>query len=288
MNTKTDLLPSPSPNPQILFSTESSIPNRRPPRPCLVGSRAEDRWENGSAKTSGDSDDILNTTAVNTSGVTLIELLAVIAILALLAALLLPMMSRVTELSRRAMCIGNLRQIGIATQAYASENEGKLPLGYSGNYPMAASASGLSGYPENKGIIALLPYLGAASENDLDAEKKANVKVFFCPSGIVTFEKNWAGFSVRSSGYMQYCGWQNSFDSDYATAPSTNRDKQTAMIWSDLTTTDIALSNHRNSNDDPVGANCLFLDGHVEWKNISELTHSISRFGFNYMFLPNK
>jgi len=60
---------------------------------------------------------------------TLVELLVVIAIIALLAALLLPALSRAKESGRKAACLSNLRQIGLAIHGYAQDNDGKIPYG---------------------------------------------------------------------------------------------------------------------------------------------------------------
>jgi prepilin-type N-terminal cleavage/methylation domain-containing protein/prepilin-type processing-associated H-X9-DG protein len=54
------------------------------------------------------------------SGFTLIELLVVIAIIAILIALLLPAVQAAREAARRAQCVNNLKQIGLATLNFES------------------------------------------------------------------------------------------------------------------------------------------------------------------------
>jgi prepilin-type N-terminal cleavage/methylation domain-containing protein/prepilin-type processing-associated H-X9-DG protein len=61
-------------------------------------------------------------------GFTLIELLVVIAIIAVLIALLLPAVQAAREAARRAQCINNLKQIGLAIYNYESAG-GSYPMG---------------------------------------------------------------------------------------------------------------------------------------------------------------
>lgn len=71
-----------------------------------------------------------------TRAFTLIELLVVISIIALLIAILLPVLSKARDSARKMQCLANLKQLAIASTAFAVDHNGETP-------PVATAAAAL-------------------------------------------------------------------------------------------------------------------------------------------------
>lgn len=111
---------------------------------------------------------------------TLVEILVVIAIIAFLVALLIPNLKSARLSAQRALCLANLRQIGVAIQAYSQDNRGNIPFGPKAP-PMSSAADF---YPSTGAPTSLLSLktgapvgLGLLLKNYLSAQRR----VLFCP-----------------------------------------------------------------------------------------------------------
>ena len=125
---------------------------------------------------------------------TLVELLVVIAVVGVLVALLLPAVQAARESARRAQCVNNLKQIGIACHNY-HEATRRLPPGYCAAGPYFDGATDTA--PGWGWAAFLLPYMEQRPVFEsinlvLPIEHAANARAvqsrvvpYLCPSDIV-------------------------------------------------------------------------------------------------------
>lgn len=160
-------------------------------------------------------------------GFTLVELLVVMAIIALLAALIVPCVATAASAGRRAACLNNLRQIGIAIQSYSAESEGRIPYGPTA--PPFTSPS--SFYPSTGAPTSLLSLqngkpvgLGLLLASHLPSQPR----VLFCPGADQPLdagtELSRVGISQsQGSYYYRHGSNPRLFDSPAAPPPQPTR-----------------------------------------------------------------
>src|SRR5262245_63037310 len=156
-------------------------------------------------------------------GFTLVELLVVIGVVAALAALLLPALASASDRARRTACLSNLRQVGIAVQAYAADNSGRIPYG-----PKAPPfTSPADFYPSTGAPTSLISLQGGAPVGLgllLQQHLADQPKVLFCPGSDQTIDasaelaKVGAG-QAQCSYYYRHEGNTQLFDNPATNVP---------------------------------------------------------------------
>jgi len=220
---------------------------------------------------------------------TLIELLVVISIIALLIALLLPALSKAQERIKTVNCSSNMRQLGVAQYAHASDHAGEYTT---------ARGWVFGGTTDFEGVKRgeLWPYVNGAKE------------IYLCPIGAEALRGNTANPLVRN--YVQNWnvgknwsnppqntnkhGWnaeelnegnirnpsrlvifseENTFTiSGYSTHPMNDgyllaRNVNGTTVNSAFVDCFASLHNTRNGDLRTGDSNAVFGDGHVEFVN---------------------
>lgn len=149
-------------------------------------------------------------------GFTLIELLTVIAIIGILAAIIIPTVGKVRQSAKSAQCLSNLRQIGMAFNAYPIDNKGFYPR------TSANAVPGVSGADSNwaKALSSYIP-----------AKPTANLvvinPVFLCPLEEILPTPGASGSNVH---YVATYALENSNSAGAAASGNTNGPRQVQAI----------------------------------------------------------
>ena len=168
---------------------------------------------------------------------TLIELLVVVAIIGVLSAVILPVFGSVQKTADKTQCTSNLRQIVVASNLAATDNNG--------NYP------NMHGYAWEQGNAwiadALAPYVAEPST-------RTRPKLFRCPAAGKNQQEAW----LLGSQYCQY-----RFNIWYGQSKKPLVGYASAVLFFDTTYTDWTPAQYAHFPGGGASMNVAYADGHV-------------------------
>jgi len=227
---------------------------------------------------------------------TLIELLVVIAIIAVLMAILIPTLNRAREQGKRAACLNNVTQLGLAWVLYADDNDDKIVngcTGKGGENPIPADEDGWVHWAGYTDTTREADQIKAIKEGALFSYCKSE-KLYKCPTGlrgemrtyaIVDSMNGWpSGPRIKNRMQITRPGERAIFlDEGWVTFASWSVPYDREAWWgSTVTVAGILAADNRHKDPPPVrhgnGTNFSFADGHSEyWKWKDPRTTSYGR-----------
>ena len=217
---------------------------------------------------------------------TLIELLVVIAIIAILMAVLMPALHRAREQGRRAACLSNVKQLTLAWNMYADENDDKIVNGATG-FSFTDTTWGQHG-KERAWVDGYHPNDQELAEEDIRNGALwpyvQNPKIYRCPTG-----KRGEAFTYSIMFSM------NAVNHPWVQGVVGAHVKKRSEIRPNVASRTVFIDEGRMTSDayavyydqevwfdsPPVrhgdGTNVSYADGHVEywkWKGIDTIKHA--------------
>ncbi|QNN23916.1 prepilin-type N-terminal cleavage/methylation domain-containing protein [Planctomycetales bacterium ZRK34] len=243
---------------------------------------------------------------------TLIELLVVVAIIALLIAILLPTLSQAREVSRRAVCGSNQRQVFTLAVMYATTNHGAfISTNYEEDLTGELGRSNHITWLGRSTMHYFVPSFDPKAPNDspdvIDVPNP-DERILYCPNRQLNWRlDNRRSFGTRTGYYIQFGHYgvnypgPNAWESPLNLADPT--DGAYTIVMADIneqnTGTPVITSvSHGPTGvvwDDkgltPVqtelqGSNIAYIDGSVRWKDAGRLIkhrplrNNVERYGW--------
>jgi len=221
---------------------------------------------------------------------TLIELLVVVSIIALLVSILVPTLGKAKKQAQAAVCLNNLKQIGLGANFYAADNEEFVPRG-------SWDASG-----DIRWYELFMPYL--SQQHAWASGDYRKVEIYRCPSFPIT-GFGWLDIPNSEQTVMYVVNdWRDGRPDGPAKISSFRRLHSETLYLADnedgdwrpvirkfqdpghgrldvfrtshLASSDIEFGQHgrrvANARHRGDGCNVLYLDWHADWMLASNMT----------------